>query len=216
METENIGRWWWAFTCGCPAGCLCHTQVTQSQETHYCCPNLAKNHQPKHSPWLIQVHQLRPSVMLPNMPTKDTFSDFVDHSHHWLHSFLLVTCFVLCHQIPLTKTWGEKKGQETWEKNMKMKRGKMKFLPWKFWFWRKIEAKKSEKCSKNWKKNKRAKKDIYRTFFYMAWCDGCPAAEMKDNWMHINFTRTTTARHAAMVKRAFIRACDPQRMWILK
>ena len=34
-------------------------------------PNLAKNHQPRHSPWLIQVHQLRPSVMLKNTPTKD-------------------------------------------------------------------------------------------------------------------------------------------------
>ena len=32
--------------------------------------NLAKNHQPRHSPWLIQVHQLRPSVMLKNTPTK--------------------------------------------------------------------------------------------------------------------------------------------------
>ena len=34
-------------------------------------PNLAKNHQPRHSPWLIQVHQLRPSFMLKNTPTKD-------------------------------------------------------------------------------------------------------------------------------------------------
>ena len=67
-------------------------------------PNLAENHQPRHSPWLIQVHQLRPSVMLKNTPTKDPFSDLVDHSHHRLHSFLLVTCFVLCHQITLTKT----------------------------------------------------------------------------------------------------------------
>ena len=33
--------------------------------------NLAKNHQPRHSPWLIQVHQLRPSVMLKNTPTRD-------------------------------------------------------------------------------------------------------------------------------------------------
>ena len=36
-EREDIGRWWSAFTCGCTAGCLCHSQVTQSQETHYCC-----------------------------------------------------------------------------------------------------------------------------------------------------------------------------------
>ena len=33
-------------------------------------PNLAKNHQPRHSPLLIQVHQLRPSVMLKNTPTR--------------------------------------------------------------------------------------------------------------------------------------------------
>ena len=36
-------------------------------------PNLAKNHQPSHSPWLSQVHQLRPSVMLKNTPTRDLF-----------------------------------------------------------------------------------------------------------------------------------------------
>ena len=36
-------------------------------------PNLAKNHQPRHSLWLIQVHQLRPSVMLKNTPTRDFF-----------------------------------------------------------------------------------------------------------------------------------------------
>ena len=36
-------------------------------------PNPAKNHQPRHSPWLIQVHQLRPSVMLKNTPARDLF-----------------------------------------------------------------------------------------------------------------------------------------------
>ena len=112
-----------------------------------------------------------------------------------------------------------------------MKRGKMNFLPWKFWFWRKIEAKKSEKCSKNWKKNKRAKNDINRTCFYneafqrkkekqkkrreMAWCNGCPAAGINDNWMHTDLTHSTASRHAAMVKRAFIRARDPKHVWIL-
>ena len=34
MERENIWRWCSAFTGGWPTGCLCHTQVTQSQETH--------------------------------------------------------------------------------------------------------------------------------------------------------------------------------------
>ena len=55
-------------------------------------------------------------------------------------------------------------------KTRKWTEGKVIFLPWKFWFWRKIDRKKSEKCSKNWKKNKRAKKDIYRTFFYNEAC----------------------------------------------
>ena len=49
-----------------------------------------------------------------------------------------------------------------------------------------------------------------------AWCNGCPTAEINDNWMHMDLTRSTTSRHAAMVKRAFNRARDPQRMWILK
>ena len=72
-------------------------------------PNLAKNHQPRHSPWLIQVHQLRPSVMLKNTPTRDLLFQTLVTIHHCLHSFLLVTCFVLCHQIPLTKTSREEK-----------------------------------------------------------------------------------------------------------
>ena len=45
-------------------------------------------------------------------------------------------------------------------------------------------------------------------------CNGCPAAEINDNRMHMDRTRSTTSRHAAMVKRTFNRARDPQRMWI--
>ena len=44
------------------------------------------------------------------------------------------------------------------------------------------------------------------------------SAEINDNWMHIDLTASTTSttsRHAAMVKKAFDRARDPQRMWIL-
>ena len=67
---------------------------------------------------------------------------------------------------PWEKHEERKKDRKHENKNKKMKRGKMNFLPWNFWFWRTIEAKKSEKCSKNWKKNKKAKKDIHRTFFY--------------------------------------------------
>ena len=45
-------------------------------------------------------------------------------------------------------------------------------------------------------------------------CNGCRAAEINDNRMHMDLTRSTTSQHAAMVKRAFDRARDPQRMWI--
>ena len=62
----------------------------------------------------------------------------------------------------------EKKDRKHENKNKKMKRGKMNFLfcHENFDFGEKSTAKKSEKCSKNWKKNKRAKKDIHRTFFH--------------------------------------------------
>ena len=45
-------------------------------------------------------------------------------------------------------------------------------------------------------------------------CNGCLAADINDNRMHMDLTRSTTSQHAAMVKRAFDRARDPQRMWI--
>ena len=50
----------------------------------------------------------------------------------------------------------------------------------------------------------------------MAWCNGCPAAGINDNWMHTDLTHSTASRHAAMIKRAFIRARDPQHVCILK
>ena len=34
---------------------------------------------------------------------KRTFFSYLgDHSHHWLHSFVLMTCFVICHLISMT------------------------------------------------------------------------------------------------------------------
>ena len=45
-------------------------------------------------------------------------------------------------------------------------------------------------------------------------CNGCLAAQIIDNRMHIDLTRSITSRHAATVKRVFDRARDPQRMWI--
>ena len=53
------------------AACVTHTQVTQSQETHYWCQTQRKN-QPTHSPWLILVHQLRLSVMLKKTRQQET------------------------------------------------------------------------------------------------------------------------------------------------
>ena len=50
----------------------------------------------------------------------------------------------------------------------------------------------------------------------MGWCNACPGAEINDKWVQIDLTRSTTSRHAAMVKRDFNRARDPQRVRILK
>ena len=36
----------------------------------------------------------------------------------------------------------------------------------------------------------------------MAWCNGCPADEISDNWSYTDFTRSTTSPHAAVIKRA--------------
>ena len=55
VERENLRKWWQSFTSGCPTGCLCHRQVSQSQETYYCL-TFAKNNQTAHSPELILVH----------------------------------------------------------------------------------------------------------------------------------------------------------------
>ena len=39
-----------------------------------------------------------------------------------------------------------------------------------------------------------------------AWCNGCPADQITDNWTYVDLTRSTTSPHAAMVNRAFNRA----------
>ena len=80
-------------------------------------PNLAKNHQPRHSPWLIQVHQLRPSVMLKNTPTRDLL-----FRHWWPFSpppSLISLGDVFC---PLS--WRERETQTEMEK--KRKNGEMR------------------------------------------------------------------------------------------
>ena len=48
-----------------------HTRQSITRNT-LLLPNLAKNNQPTHYPWLILVHQLTPSVMLKNTPTRET------------------------------------------------------------------------------------------------------------------------------------------------
>ena len=93
-------------------------------------PNLAKNHQPWHSPWLIQVHQLRLSVMLKNTPTRELLF------RHWgpfpplpsLISLDDVFCPLSSDHLD-KKMRREKKERKHENKNEKMKRGKMNFLP---------------------------------------------------------------------------------------
>ena len=89
-----------------PAGvplAVCVTDKPVYHKKHIVAEPLPKiSSQRTQSPWLTLVHQLRPSVMLKNTPSKDFFSYLGDHSHHWLHSFLLMTCFVICHLISVT------------------------------------------------------------------------------------------------------------------
>ena len=118
----------------CPVGCLCHTQGTQSQETHYCCQIL-----PKIISRRILLGWFCPSTQTlshaqKTTPTRETsFPDLGDHSHHYFHSFLLMTCFVLCHQIHLTKHEERKKrtGNMIIKTRKRKTRVKSDFLPWK-------------------------------------------------------------------------------------
>ena len=114
VEGENMRRWWQVFTSGCPAGCLCHRQVSQSQETHYCCqtlPNIISRRILFGWIWSINS-DLRSCSKIRQQKTLK--SDLGEHSHHWLHSFLLMTCFVICHQISMTRP-KEKKKSRKWE-----------------------------------------------------------------------------------------------------
>ena len=131
-----------------------------------------------------------------------------------------MTCFVFCHQISFTR----KNERKVRIKTKKWEKEKMNFQPWTLWFWRTSEAKKSEK--NNWKRTKgvkgrhwKKKDERWREEKKrkeMGWCTECPGAEINDKWVHTDLTRSPTSRHAAMVKRAFNRARDPQRVRILK
>ena len=93
-------------------------------------------------------------------------------------------------------------------------------------FWRTSEAKKSGKKKNQLENNQKVKERNVKTAIFLTWefsfqkqrkkerCKGCLAAEINDNRMHMDLTRSTTSRHATMVKRTFERARDPQRMWI--
>ena len=55
------------------------------------------------------------------------------------------------------------------------------------------------------------KKKKNRIKWETAWCNGCPADQIRDNWTHIDFTSSTTSPHAAVIKRAFNRASNLRR-----
>ena len=134
------------------------------------------------------------SLSCSKKPTKDPFFQIlVTISHHCLHSFLLMTCFVSYHQISLTKH------EERWKKtrNMRIKARRWKeekvIFPWrKILIRRTSEAKKSEKKKRlvndKMGKERNLKKINFEhnafCFKYQkkkkkretARCNGCPAA----------------------------------------
>ena len=112
-------------------------------------PNLAKNHQPRHSPLLIQVHQLRPSVMLKNTPTRDLLS-----RHWWPFSpppSLISLGDVFC---PLS--WRERETQT--EIEMKRKNGEMREKKKE----RKAKEMNKKVKGKKWTKKKVMKENVER------------------------------------------------------
>ena len=116
------------------------------------------------------------------------------------------------------------KGCSSQQKQMKRRKSALSVM--KHVFWRTSEAKKSGKKKNQLENNQRVKERNVKTAIFLTWefsfqttkkkeiCNGCLAAEINDNRMHMDLTRSTTSRHAAIVKRTFERARDPQRMWI--
>ena len=159
-----------------------HTRQSITRNT-LLLPNLAKNNQPTHYPWLILAHQLRPSVMLKKTRQQET-SFF---RSWWPFSSLLSLISlddVFC-PLPNRSPWqnvGRNNDRKHENKNKEMKRVKVIFC--------------HEKLKNNWSKETR-KKTIGKTEGLllkkaerkkkreMAWCNGCPAAESNDNWVHI-------------------------------
>ena len=121
-------------------------------------PNLAKNHQPRHSPWLIRVHQLRPSVMLKNTPTKDPF-----FRPCWPFpplASLISLGDVFC---PLPSdhldrnTRRDKKDRKHESKNKEVKRGKNEFSAMKFLILKNNRSKEVRKVFKKLEKEQKGK-----------------------------------------------------------
>ena len=200
-----------------------HTSHSTTRNTPLL-PNLACNDQPRHALWLILVHQLRPSVMLKNTPTRELL-----FRSSWAFSQLpslisIDDVFCLLPSDPLDKTWGEKK--KTGNMRIKTRKWKKKKKCFSAFFWRRSESKKSEKkhlLNKKKVKGRNLEKLVFWTLGRVisknekekrretAWCNGCPTAEINDTWLHTDLTRSTTSRRTAMVKRLFNRARDPQR-----
>ena len=132
VERERyIRRWWQAFTCGCPAGCLCHTQGNQSQETQYCCQILPKIISRRIIlGWFWPINSDLQSCSK-NTPTRDLLFQIL--------VTILITAFthfswwrVLSSAI--RSPWqnvGRKNDRKHENKNKEMTRVKSDFLPWK-------------------------------------------------------------------------------------
>ena len=71
-----------------------HTQVSQSQETHYCCQTLRNIISRRFLfGWFWSINSDFRSCSKTRQE-KILLSVLGDHSHHCLHSFLLMTCFL--------------------------------------------------------------------------------------------------------------------------
>ena len=127
---------------------------------------------------------------------------------------------VLCSAI---RSPSQEKREENENKTKEMKGGKNEFSAMKHYDFEELvkrnnQEKQLEKNKKGQRKTLTEREERWREEKKrreMDWCNECPGAEINDKWVHIDLTRSTTSRHAAMVKRAFNRARDPHRVRIL-
>ena len=136
----------WRMTRGLSVSHISHSIKRNTQLL----PSLAKNYQPRHSPRLIQRHQLRHSVMLKKRAKKRLFFQTLVTFHTTaFFSFTLMTCFVFCHQISFSR-----KREENQNKNKEMKGGKSECSAMNILI---LKNKRSGEIRKknNWKRTKR-------------------------------------------------------------